>query len=307
MEERSASFILDLTSFLNSHDAACCEWSGSASFGVIKLDEEVRAWCDPETGLPQVLLMTEVDGGLLLLLRDSSHRGSALLQRPGSHGFCTVRGPSDPEMAPLLAAWSAPNSALVRVGERVRLLFGNGRATDVVSLPRATGSVDASWAIGNGLILIALVYFTADPICDASNRGSIPPFDWPPSACALELRKFTASGWTKICVLPFATCGIALSVHGQRAGWCVSKDERGETAGELFVVELLPNAQPTPLTEGAGNCGKFLFAPDESGVVYLANHMAVGASNGKLAEPRASPSQSLGIQSTCLTMLFRCE
>ena len=81
-------------------------------------------------------------------------------------------------------------------------------------------------------------------------------------------------------MLPFATCALALSTYGQRAGWCVSEPEGSQRTGDFFVVELVPNAQPTPVTQGAGRCGNIMFAPDGSGVVYLANYDAVCTSDG---------------------------
>jgi len=246
--------------------------------------------------VPQVLLIAEVEEGLLLVLRGPLQRGSALLQRPGTRGFSPVRAASMASLTPLLDAWPAPNAALLRVGSSLRLLDGGGDGTGelqhVLTLPQGARSVAATWLEEMGLTIIALVDVSARPaaataasaaaLATAASSGDTPVI-WPTAPASLELRRYTASaGWVKICTLPHAACGLAISATGDRAGWCVreTEDEEATGVGEFHVAELKPTAKPKPLTEGAGLCGPVLVAPDGSGVVYLANHIVDGPSDG---------------------------
>ena len=80
--------------------------NGSAS----SVPPEVEVWCDPSRGLCSVLLLAEVDEGVMLVLQAPGHRGCALIQRPGSRGLTVLPGVSSDHLTPQLGAWPAPRA-----------------------------------------------------------------------------------------------------------------------------------------------------------------------------------------------------
>ncbi|KAL1521561.1 hypothetical protein AB1Y20_021220 [Prymnesium parvum] len=286
MDENASIFVDELARFLNarrstSHPAtspppAVVRVNGKPTGGTVELPDDVRRWCEPELGVPRVLLVGEVGEGLLLVLQGPTHHGSALLLRTGSRRFTPLRAAPDGALSPLHAAWPAPNGALLRVGSGVTHLTWRAQK-EVARLPAEATAVDATWEADGELTLVALVDPSARP---HSAAVADEPVVWPPAPSSLELRRFTPlGGWVRICVLPHTSCSLALSAHGLCAAWCVRETDDGQATGvgEFHVIELAPGAKPAPVTEGAGTCGAALLAPDGSGVVYLANHAAESA------------------------------
>ena len=241
-----------------------------------ELPPEVEAWCAAGAGVPEVLLLTQVEEALLVIMRWPSGEGAAALLREGARGLSPI--PSPPGMLmPLLGAWAAPQGALLWVGGRKvdegglaegspagrvagRLVLLGGSAdfqlTEVAPLPPGhIASLDAAWTADFGIAIAAIVEPQRGPV--GGGGGSSAPLSvcWPAPPQVRQLHRYLRpTGWQLVGSVGPTASRLNLAITGQRAAWRECTDQSQGGGGLAGWAEGLGGVLPAASTL-VGGCG----------------------------------------------------
>ncbi len=228
----------------------------------VKLPSRLDRLTDPDLDLCRVMRIVPMEGGALLVALSGKEDGALRLLKPGGKRLWRIGAFDGVE-----EIWSAgPEGAIVQSeGALWRLELG-GRKGRLVDLPEGLISLDVAWG-EDGLIAGALVDRREAPDPDA-------PRFYPRPRETVTLCRYTPTeGWIDLAEAPSGCRGLSMSRDGRRMVWREPLNVVPEEAqrGEFCGFDL-DEGEVRKLTEGAGQAGQALMAPDGSGVIYQANH-----------------------------------